>query len=51
VARPGNLRSMSVCQRLGMEHHGRKSRYYGVEVGHFTLDALESAAQPSPEPG
>jgi RimJ/RimL family protein N-acetyltransferase len=38
VVRPGNLRSMSVCLRLGMEHHGRTSRYYGTEVEHFTLD-------------
>jgi RimJ/RimL family protein N-acetyltransferase len=39
VVRPGNLRSMSVCQRMGMEHHGRTTRYYGTEVEHFTLDA------------
>jgi RimJ/RimL family protein N-acetyltransferase len=43
VVRPGNLRSMSVCRRLGMEHHGRTTRYYGTEVEHFTLDA--------PDPG
>jgi RimJ/RimL family protein N-acetyltransferase len=41
VVRPGNVRSMAVCQRLGMEHHGRTSRYYGMEVEHFTLDAPE----------
>ena len=42
VVRPGNLRSMAVCHRLGMEHHGRTSRYYGVECEHFTLDAPSS---------
>ena len=41
VVRPGNLRSMGVCRRLGMEHHGRTSRYYGVEAEHFTLDPPE----------
>lgn len=41
VVRPGNLRSMSVCHRLGMEHHGRTTRYYGIETEHFTLDAPE----------
>jgi RimJ/RimL family protein N-acetyltransferase len=43
VVRPGNERSIAVCRRLGMEHHGRTSRYYGVEVEHFTIDP--------PEPG
>ena len=28
--------------RLGMEHHGRTSRYYGIEVEHFTLDPPEA---------
>lgn len=44
VVRPGNLRSMSVCRRLGMEHHGRTTRYYGTEVEHFTLDAPAAEA-------
>jgi RimJ/RimL family protein N-acetyltransferase len=38
VVRPGNLPSMAVCRRLGMEHHGRTTRYYGIETEHFTLD-------------
>jgi RimJ/RimL family protein N-acetyltransferase len=42
VVRAGNLRSMAVCRRLGMAHHGRTSRYYGLEVEHFTLDAPET---------
>jgi RimJ/RimL family protein N-acetyltransferase len=42
VVRPGNLRSMAVCARLGMEHHGRTSRYYGMECEHFTLDPPEA---------
>jgi RimJ/RimL family protein N-acetyltransferase len=46
VVRPGNLRSMAVCERLGMEHHGRTSRYYGVECEHFTIDRPSS---PGPE--
>jgi RimJ/RimL family protein N-acetyltransferase len=41
VVRPGNERSLAVCRRLGMEHHGRTSRYYGIEAEHFTLDAPE----------
>ena len=41
VVKPGNVRSMAVCSRLGMEHHGRTSRYYGTEVEHFTLDPPE----------
>jgi RimJ/RimL family protein N-acetyltransferase len=43
VVRPGNLRSMSVCRRLGMEHHGRTGRYYGTEVEHFTLDPPDAS--------
>jgi RimJ/RimL family protein N-acetyltransferase len=42
VVKPGNVRSMAVCHRLGMEHHGRTSRYYGIEVEHFTLDPAEA---------
>ncbi len=39
VVRPGNEKSIAVCRRLGMEHHGRTDRYYGVEAEHFTIDA------------
>ena len=42
VVKPGNVRSMAVCGRLGMEHRGRTSRYYGIEVEHFTLDPPET---------
>jgi len=42
VVRPGNLRSMAVCERLGMEHHGRTNRYYGIETEHFTVEAPSS---------
>ena len=38
VVRPGNERSLAVCRRLGMVHHGRTTRYYGIEAEHFTLD-------------
>jgi RimJ/RimL family protein N-acetyltransferase len=43
VVKPGNLRSMAVCRRLGMEHHGRTNRYYGTEVEHFTVDPAEAS--------
>ena len=42
VVRPGNLRSMAGCQRLGLEHRGRTNRYYGIDTEHFTLDARAS---------
>jgi RimJ/RimL family protein N-acetyltransferase len=37
VVRPDNARSLSVCRRLGMEHLGRTSRYYGMELEVFRL--------------
>jgi RimJ/RimL family protein N-acetyltransferase len=37
VVYPGNSRSLALCRRLGMVHHGRTSRYYGVELELFSL--------------
>ena len=38
VVYPGNVRSLAVVQRLGMEPQGRSDRYYGVELEVFALD-------------
>jgi RimJ/RimL family protein N-acetyltransferase len=37
VVYPGNVRSQAVCRRLGMTHHGRTTKYYGVELELFSL--------------
>ncbi|MFN2625571.1 MAG: GNAT family N-acetyltransferase, partial [Mycobacteriales bacterium] len=33
-----NARSLAVCDRLGMTHHGSTDRYYGVDLELFTID-------------
>ena len=35
----GNDASMAVCRRLGMEHLGSTTQYYGVELEHFRVFA------------
>jgi RimJ/RimL family protein N-acetyltransferase len=37
VVRPDNDRSLAVCRRLGMEHLGRTTRYYGLELELFRV--------------
>lgn len=37
VIRPGNSRSRSVAQRIGMEYVGRTSKYYDVEMELYRL--------------
>ena len=39
VVRPGNVASMAVCRRLGMEPLGRMRRWYDVELEAFRLIA------------
>jgi RimJ/RimL family protein N-acetyltransferase len=34
---PDNIRSQSVCLRLGMRHRGQTNRYYGVTLELFEL--------------
>ena len=37
VVRPDNLRSLAVCQRLGMTPLGRTSRWYDTDLEAFRL--------------
>lgn len=37
VVRPDNHRSLAVCRRLDMEHLGRTTRYYGLELELFRV--------------
>jgi [ribosomal protein S5]-alanine N-acetyltransferase len=36
VVEPPNHRSMAVAKRIGMEHVGQTTRYYGLTLEHFT---------------
>jgi RimJ/RimL family protein N-acetyltransferase len=51
VVYPGNERSLAVCRRLGMTPLGRTSRWYGVELEAFRLDAAGAAGQGPPGQG
>ncbi len=37
VVYPDNTRSLAVCRRLGMTHHGRTDQYYGVTLELFSI--------------
>ena len=45
VVYPGNARSSAVCERLGMQHQGRTSDFYGLELEHYLLTADDCRAQ------
>jgi RimJ/RimL family protein N-acetyltransferase len=38
---PDNIRSLEVCERLGMRHLGQTSRYYGLALELFELTRAE----------
>jgi RimJ/RimL family protein N-acetyltransferase len=42
VVDPDNTRSLQVCQRLGMRHRGRTSRYYGLTLELFELSRADA---------
>lgn len=44
VVDPDNVRSLSVCRRLGMRHLGQTSQYYGLALEHFELTRAEIGA-------
>ncbi len=46
VTRPDNTASRAVCRRLGMEHLGPSTRWYGVPLEVYRLAAATSADQP-----
>jgi RimJ/RimL family protein N-acetyltransferase len=37
VVDPDNVRSLRVCRRLGMQHHGQTGEYYGLTLELFEL--------------
>jgi RimJ/RimL family protein N-acetyltransferase len=47
VVYPDNHRSLAVCRRLGMTHHGQTDRYYGVTLELFSLSRDDPAGGPA----
>jgi RimJ/RimL family protein N-acetyltransferase len=45
VVYPDNSRSLAVCRRLHMTHHGQTDRYYGVTLELFSISAQTAAAR------
>jgi RimJ/RimL family protein N-acetyltransferase len=45
VVYPDNSRSLAVCRRLRMTHHGQTDRYYGVTLELFSISAQAAAAR------